>query len=757
MLVRALGLYINCLLGTSLAEVAKGDVTTSSYIGGCAKEGTLPGLSLLQHAAAGLQGASLFREAAGVQRVRPSVKTPSTPKHYVHIQYFLDKECTQPEGATQEHSAEDDFCLLGWNFTCGCSDDAKIVLASRYTPSCTSRDVTDEFAAPVGRCVPASRFGGGGNIYMLINDFGSCSCCGSSCTIYGDPHIRVFDNREVSLLKVHEDGVWAGDDQFRDGVYWIVKSKRISIQGRYEKVHYPNAKYGEHTYLTGIAVSGTFMDSNTLVINPEEGKVKWRSSLGHTEDILMNPGVFKVGDLIEAHFRTQMPLVRDSSSRSLAAGLYIHLPSGVKMQVNRFKKHLDLELTMRKEVAGEGGVDGQCGNFNDDPSDDTGELIERRIGYEIPAWESFFETPMSPSGSLNMLNNTQHTVNRAQLQTAASDVVSFFIFADAACRTPFSSHVKLDVTVGPLHCEQGLNFTCSCEGDKKAISGELYEPTCSDRSVVYTIPPFIADGTCALISEEYGLYYKADATVCPECPCDSGQSCTVHGDPHITVFDQAKVALLGIDKAEERELNGESGQLDLDEPSKSPKKSDRYEWGDFWLVKSQQIKVQARYRQVFYPRARQSFNHTYLTALAVGGPFMRNNTLMVRPMESSVLWRFPQARIRQILDRNASIFETQNLVRGLRHDRKPLVPQLEGTVTAVDFELPSGVKLLVDLFNKHLDIRITMLPTAGGAGGVDGQCGNYNGDAFDDTADLIDERVGDEIPAEELLFFHELS
>eukprot|EP00971_Amphidinium_carterae_P321597 6392464-Amphidinium_carterae.1 len=60
------------------------------------------------------------------------------------------------------------------------------------------------------------------------------------------------------------------------------------------------------------------MDSNTLVINPEvrwralerviavlrqpqwEGKVKWRSSLGHTEDILMNPGVFKVGDLIEA-------------------------------------------------------------------------------------------------------------------------------------------------------------------------------------------------------------------------------------------------------------------------------------------------------------------------------------------------------------------------------------------------------------------------------------------------------------------------
>eukprot|EP00971_Amphidinium_carterae_P326099 6456732-Amphidinium_carterae.1 len=92
-----------------------------------------------------------------------------------------------------------------------------------------------------------------------------------------------------------------------------------------------------------------------------------------------------------------------------------------------------------------------------------------------------------------MLNNTQHTVNRAQLQTAASDVVSFFIFADAACRTPFSSHVKLDVTVGPLHCEQGLNFTCSCEGDKKAISGELYEPTCSDRSVVYTIPPYEAE------------------------------------------------------------------------------------------------------------------------------------------------------------------------------------------------------------------------------------------------------------------------
>eukprot|EP00971_Amphidinium_carterae_P233432 4632828-Amphidinium_carterae.1 len=67
--------------------------STNSFQGGCSRSSLhCPGF------ARSSSGASLFREAAGVQRVRPSVKTPSTPKHYVHIQYFLDKECTQPEG-----------------------------------------------------------------------------------------------------------------------------------------------------------------------------------------------------------------------------------------------------------------------------------------------------------------------------------------------------------------------------------------------------------------------------------------------------------------------------------------------------------------------------------------------------------------------------------------------------------------------------------------------------------------------------------
>ena len=45
-----------------------------------------------------------------------------------------------------------------------------------------------------------------------------------------------------------------------------------------------------------------------------------------------------------------------------------------------------------------------------------------------------------------------------------------------------------------------------------------------------------------------------------------------------------------------------------------------------------------------------------------------------------------------------------------------------------------------------------MPPGAGGPGGIDGQCGNYNGDPTDDSAELITERMGYRIPQEDLFF-----
>eukprot|EP00971_Amphidinium_carterae_P240610 4776653-Amphidinium_carterae.2 len=59
---------------------------------------------------------------------------------------------------------------------------------------------------------------------------------------------------------------------------------------------------------------------------------------------------------------------------SLLVGLSWRLCKG--LLVTRFKKHMDVSITMGATSGGPAGVDGQCGNFNGDPADDTAALIE---------------------------------------------------------------------------------------------------------------------------------------------------------------------------------------------------------------------------------------------------------------------------------------------------------------------------------------------------------------------------------------------
>ena len=64
--------------------------------------------------------------------------------------------------------------------------------------------------------------------------------------------------------------------------------------------------------------------------------------------------------------------------------------------------------------------------------------------------------------------------------------------------------------------------------------------------------------------------------------------------------------------------------------------------------------------------------------------------------------------------------------------------------------MPDGVQLKVRRFNQHLDAKIVMRKSAGV---IDGQCGNFNGDAEDDTTDHVSERMGSlTVLASELLF-----
>merc|ERR1719265_2780878 len=69
----------------------------------------------------------------------------------------------------------------------------------------------------------------------------------------------------------------------------------------------------------------------------------------------------------------------------------------------------------------------------------------------------------------------------------------------------------------------------------------------------------------------------------------------------------------------------------------------------------------------------------------------------------------------------------------------------------IDVDLPYGMKLTATLYHEKLNVRIKMSKLAEGQ---DGQCGNFNGRADDDTMQLIEERVGGAIsPTDEQLLF----
>jgi len=79
-----------------------------------------------------------------------------------------------------------------------------------------------------------------------------------------------------------------------------------------------------------------------------------------------------------------------------------------------------------------------------------------------------------------------------------------------------------------------------------------------------------------------------------ECTCCS--TCTFWGDPHVIAFDL----------------------------------QDQHKWwlpqdhGDFWMVRSSRISIQARYGSGSMPQF-----HTVILALAIGGPFLQNHTLVI--------------------------------------------------------------------------------------------------------------------------------
>mmetsp|Transcript_38798 Transcript_38798/g.89551 ORF Transcript_38798/g.89551 Transcript_38798/m.89551 type:complete len:966 (+) Transcript_38798:91-2988(+) len=207
-----------------------------------------------------------------------------------------------------------------------------------------------------------------------------------------------------------------------------------------------------------------------------------------------------------------------------------------------------------------------------------------------------------------------------------------------------------------------------------------------------------------------------DCSGCVKLEDECGQ-CVMWGDPHIVPFDR-----------DVRMQNGRGSNVDL------------YKYGDYWIVKSTDVHIQGRYWSSKYR------GNSMTRGLAVGGPFLKGNLLMVEPLDGSVKWNGVA-----VVTTFPSTFEAPDLIYIRYHDRAEVVRTggNHRSIKGLEIMLPLGVRITVNRFSGHLDVLITMhtLP-----GGLDGHCGNCNHDETDDTRQKIYERSGQPCEPREDLF-----
>lgn len=215
--------------------------------------------------------------------------------------------------------------------------------------------------------------------------------------------------------------------------------------------------------------------------------------------------------------------------------------------------------------------------------------------------------------------------------------------------------------------------------------------------------------------------------------CDSFQKCYAWGDPHIITFDGYSTSSL---------LKG-SSEL---------RRADNYKNGDFWLVKSKELKIQAR---LWSDMSGEQVGMSSIRELAISGGQMGFQVLVIEPK----YWDGMNGRL---FLRNVNTGgEEEILQRSYEDDNLRIVPAFRsGVVTAPESEEEYKDVSGFEIYFKHDDTRKVYVMRALNylnvevevkSSGVEGLCGNLDGDAGNDFAELSDGRTA---VSEGERFFH---
>jgi len=211
-------------------------------------------------------------------------------------------------------------------------------------------------------------------------------CTIGTCIIWGDPHIIPFDlqshhqAQHGRMEAMHRTRNWKSEQvTVTDvGTFWLVRSRRVSIQARFCR----NSTHHDVSNLGALAISGPFLQGNTLTIRPLSDKTTWNGR----EILATMPSEFSNG-LVHAKYHKQAEIVKDGTR---GVGIDIDLPEGMHLTVNRWKQSLAAIVHMCRP---ESKIEGQCGNFNGDASDDA-RLIAGRDGQRTDESEFLFSRPV---------------------------------------------------------------------------------------------------------------------------------------------------------------------------------------------------------------------------------------------------------------------------------------------------------------------------------------------------------------------------
>jgi len=197
-------------------------------------------------------------------------------------------------------------------------------------------------------------------------------------------------------------------------------------------------------------------------------------------------------------------------------------------------------------------------------------------------------------------------------------------------------------------------------------------------------------------------------------------------DPHVTVFDGGQVSL-------EKMPRGAGVAMVV--AARTPEG-----FGEKWLVKSLSIFIQGKYDLDSGLPVKNSF----MRSIAVGGPFLKNNILVIESLDGLVKWNG-----RQILASMPSDFSIDGLIIARSRADASLVGHEAQRSPGLEVELPSNVRILVNRYQRHVNAAITMNQTSEPQ---DGLCGNFNSYSADDAPELVNKRKSEEVEASDSLF-----